>query len=392
MRAGLNRSAAATLFRTVSGTALILACGMASPSLAETYYVSTFGQLSSAFSAASADANSTIILTQNITIGSNLSSLNKNVTIDTNGFTITGLTAVPNTGSNLLTLQGIFRGTTQAGAGGTAFIQGTTSRASIIANTGSIAGGASTGLNGGLGVSLAGGGVEFTNNGTISGGNPALRPEYTWGADASIEYYLPGNGMISVAGFHRWVDNVLYQNQAPVDTDFYNFGGIDRSGYLLSGTYNGESGKLYGVEFNLLKQFDFLPGALDGFGFQGNVTLLDGSFDTPTEKGIAFQGMSKTIANASLFYEKYGISARVSYQWRSHWLDTLGGMGSGEYRQGYENLDGSLRYELTKNLTLFADLANLTNEKYIAYQGTPATPTEVEQIGSRYLFGVRFGF
>ena len=228
--------------------------------------------------------------------------------------------------------------------------------------------------------------------GTISGGNPALRPEYTWGADASIEYYLPGNGMISVAGFHRWVDNVLYQNQAPVGTDFYNFGGIDRSGYLLSGTYNGESGKLYGVEFNLLKQFDFLPGALDGFGFQGNVTLLDGSFDTPTEKGIAFQGMSKTIANASLFYEKYGISARVSYQWRSHWLDTLGGMGSGEYRQGYENLDVSLRYELTENLTLFADLANLTNEKYIAYQGTPATPTEVEQIGSRYLFGVRFGF
>ncbi len=67
-------------------------------------------------------------------------------------------------------------------------------------------------------------------------------------------------------------------------------------------------------------------------------------------------------------------------------------MGSGEYRQGYENLDVSLRYELTENLTLFADLANLTNEKYIAYQGTPATPTEVEQIGSRYLFGVRFGF
>lgn len=228
--------------------------------------------------------------------------------------------------------------------------------------------------------------------GTISGGNPTLRPEYTWGVDASIEYYLPGNGMISVAGFHRWVDNVLYQSEAVVGSDFYNFGGVDRSNYLLSGTYNGGSGKLYGVEFNLLKQFDFLPGALDGFGFQGNVTLLNGSFDTPTEKGIAFQGLSKTIANASLFYEKYGISARASYQWRSHWLDTLGGMGSGEYRQGYENLDVSLRYTLNENLTLFADLANLTNEKYIAYQSTPATPTEVEQIGSRYLFGARFNF
>ncbi|MGC6329616.1 TonB-dependent receptor [Rhizorhabdus sp. FW153] len=233
---------------------------------------------------------------------------------------------------------------------------------------------------------------DTASPGRITGGNPALRPEYTWGLDASVEYYLPGNGMISVAGFHRWVEDVLYQSQAVVGSDFYDFGGVDRSSYLLSGTYNGQSGKLYGVEFNLLKQFDFLPGALGGFGFQGNVTLLDGDFDTPTEKNIAFQGMSKRIANASLFFEKYGVSARVSYQWRSSWLDTLGGFGSGEFRKGYENLDVSLRYALNENLTLFADLANLTDEKYIAYQGTPATPTEVEQIGARYMFGVRFAF
>lgn len=243
------------------------------------------------------------------------------------------------------------------------------------------------------GAIRVGAAINDTNSpGTIGGGNPSLRPEYTWGADASIEYYLPGNGMVSIAAFHRWVEDVLYQSQAPVGSDFYDFGGVDRSAYLLSGTYNGDKGKLYGVEFNLLKQFDFLPGALDGFGFQGNVTLLDGSFDTPTQQNIAFQGMSKRIANASLFYEKYGISARVSYQWRSNWLDTLGGFGSGEYRKGYENLDVSLRYALNENLTLFADLANLTDETYIAYQGTTATPAEVEQIGSRYLFGVRFSF
>lgn len=233
---------------------------------------------------------------------------------------------------------------------------------------------------------------DSNSPGTIGGGNPFLKPEYTWGADASVELYLPGNGLLSIAGFYRSVDNVLYQTQQPVGSDFYDFGGIDRSAYLLSGTYNGDNGKLYGVEFNVLKQFDFLPGALDGFGFQGNLTLLDGDFDTPTEKNVSFQGMSDTIANASLFYEKYGVSARVSYQWRSDWLDTLGGMGSGEYRKGYENLDVSLRYALTENFTLFADLANLTDETYIAYQGTTATPTEVEQIGARYLFGIRFNY
>lgn len=228
--------------------------------------------------------------------------------------------------------------------------------------------------------------------GTISGGNPALKPEYTWGADASVEYYLPGNGLLSVAGFYRWVDNVFYSSAEFVTSDFYDSDGFDRTGYILGGTYNGESGKLYGVEFNALKQFDFLPGPLDGLGFQGNLTLLDGDFDTPTESGLPFQGMSDSIANASLFYEKYGISARVSYQWRSDWTDTLGGMGAGENRKGYENLDVSLRYAVTDAFTLYADLANLTDEKYIAYADAISHPTEVEQIGSRYMFGIRFSF
>lgn len=35
---------------------------------------------------------------------------------------------------------------------------------------------------------------------------------------------------------------------------------------------------------------------------------------------------------------------------------------------------------------------NLTDEKYIAYEGTYDKPTEVEQIGARYMFGVRFNF
>lgn len=236
---------------------------------------------------------------------------------------------------------------------------------------------------------------DTASPGTIGGGNPGLKPEYTWGLDGSLEYYLPGKGIISVAGFYRWVDNVLYQSSQPVGSDVFDFGGRDRSNYILSSTFNGENGTLYGVEFNYQQQFTFLPSPFDGFGFQGNVTLLDGQYDTQLvggvrQTGLQFQGLSDTIANASLYYEKYGLSARVSYQWRSDWLDTLGGFGSGEFRQEYENLDVSLRYELTDNFTLFADLSNLTDEIYVAYQDNKSQTTEVEQIGARYLFGIRF--
>lgn len=249
------------------------------------------------------------------------------------------------------------------------------------------------------GAIRVGSSINDTNTpGTITGGNPGLKPEYTWGVDSSLEYYLPGNGIISVAGFYRWVDNVFYQNKQPVGSDVFNSGGVDRSRYELTSTFNGENGRLYGAEFNYQQQLTFLPSPLDGFGFQGNLTFLGGKFDTQAvpgqiqQKGIAFQGMSDTIANASIYYEKYGFSGRVSYQWRSDWLDSLGGMGAGEHRKGYANLDVSLRYQINDNFTIFADAANLTNEKYIAYEGTTATPTEVEQIGSRYMFGLRFNF
>jgi TonB-dependent receptor len=231
---------------------------------------------------------------------------------------------------------------------------------------------------------------------TISGGNPFLTPEYTWGVDAAVEYYFASNGIASVTAFHRWVEDVLYQSQQRVGSDLYDSNGIDRSNYLLGSTFNGEEGSLYGVEFNIETQFDFLPGALAGLGVQGNFTLLGGDFEARNAAGqletFAFQGLSDTVLNASIFYEYAGLSLRVAYQKRSEFLDTLGGLGAGEFRDGFENLDVTARYALTPNITLFADLANLTDETYVAFEGTPATPSEVERIGERYLFGVRFNF
>lgn len=240
-------------------------------------------------------------------------------------------------------------------------------------------------------------GASISDTGaTINGGNPFLTPEYTWGLDVSAEYYFASNGIASVTGFHRWVEDVLYQSQQRVGSDLYDSNGIDRSNYLLGSTFNGESGKLYGVEFNIETQFDFLPGALAGFGVQGNLTLLGGDFDARNAAGTLqtfdFQGLSDTVLNASVFYEYAGLSLRVAYQKRSDFLDTLGGLGAGEFRQGFENLDVTARYALTPNITLFADLANLTDETYVAYEGSPATPSEVERIGERYQFGVRFNF
>jgi TonB-dependent receptor len=237
---------------------------------------------------------------------------------------------------------------------------------------------------------------DTSTPGTVSGGNPNLRPEYTWGTDASVEWYLPGDGLLSVSGFYRWIEDVLYDSRTIVGDDRYDINGVDRSGYDFISTLNGGNGKLYGLEFAYLQQWTFLPGPLDGFGFQGNIAFIGGSFDTPDRQGADFPGTSDTVVNASLFYEKSGLSARLSYQWRSDWVDTLGGLGVGssgdEKRAAYSNLDLAIRFQLNRNVGFFFDANNLTDEVYVAFQGERDRPTEVEQIGRRFMGGVRFDF
>jgi len=249
----------------------------------------------------------------------------------------------------------------------------------------------------GFGQVRVGASINDTSTpGTITGGNPNLKPEYTWGVDTSLEYYIPGDGLLSASFYHRWVDNVLFDSRTVVNSDIYNSGGIDRSNYDLIATLNGDKGRLYGFELAWLQNFTFLPGALSGFGVQGNIAFIGGSFDSFDRRGADFPGTSDRIINASLFYEKYGLSARVSYQWRSDWVDTLGGFGAGstgdERRAGYANLDIAIRYQVTDGIVLFADATNLTDEVYVAYLGQRDRPTEVEQIGRRFMGGVRFNF
>ncbi|WP_448586915.1 TonB-dependent receptor [Thermaurantiacus sp.] len=238
---------------------------------------------------------------------------------------------------------------------------------------------------------------DTSTPGTIAGGNPLLRPELTWGIDGNFEYYLPGGGIAAVGGFARFVRNVLYTGRSIVGSDIYDTPGQDRSDYQFTSTFNGGRGTLYGVELTYQQQWAFLPSPWDGFGFQGNVALLDGRFDARERSDAPFPGTSNTVVNASLFYEKYGLSARVSYQWRSDWPDTLGGFGTqgelaDEIRRAYGNLDITLRYALSPEVILFADFANLTNATYEVFENGPAFPVEVEQIGRRYLAGVKVNF
>lgn len=236
-------------------------------------------------------------------------------------------------------------------------------------------------------------------NGTIAGGNPAIGSERSWGADVRLEYYLPRTGIVSVAGFSKWVSDPLFTTTTVVNDDRFDTPATDRTGYRFTTTLNGTDGRVSGLEVNYFQQWHFLPGPLAGLGLQANATVLDSEFTTPAPADGAtrtarFPGTSDAVYNASLFFERYGLSARVSYQWRDDWIDSLD--PSDErfdiFWDDEERLSVSVRYAVSNAVTVFADANNLTDELGRRYQGAEDRPREVEGFGRRYLIGTRISF
>ncbi|MEO0398925.1 MAG: TonB-dependent receptor [Pseudomonadota bacterium] len=239
--------------------------------------------------------------------------------------------------------------------------------------------------------------IEFE----IEGGNPTLDAENSIGADVSLEYYFASASILSVGGFVRFIDDVIYADTTTVaDGSALAPGLIDpNTPTLFNSFFNGEDGQLLGLEANLIGQATFLPGPFDGLGLATNVTIVDSEFSAPTQGGAKFSlpGTSDVVFNASVFYEKFGVSARVNYQYRDAWLSTTENDSLTEFWGATERVDASVRYTLpvtpgSATITLFADGNNLTDERDLRYVNTPATPNQYEGFGRRFVAGARIDF
>lgn len=231
---------------------------------------------------------------------------------------------------------------------------------------------------------------------TISGGNPFVTPEKAYGVDLSAEWYFAPASLLAASFFHREVEDVLFDSSRIVGDDSYDFGGVDRSAYTLSTILNGNSGHLTGLEFVYTQPWTFLPGWMSGFGFQGSVSFTKGEFETPDGETVEFPGTSDRITGATLFYEKYGLSSRLTWQHRTDWLDEVFPSGSSAnsnlYWDATQRLDFSVRYQVNDTFSIFVDANNLTNERGFRYQGSEDRPYEIEGFGRKYLAGIRASF
>jgi iron complex outermembrane recepter protein len=202
-------------------------------------------------------------------------------------------------------------------------------------------------------------------------GNTKLKPLTAWQFDTTAEYYTANRGALYASFFYKRVsDFILTVNETGVTLP-----GQGATLFDVTYPFNSKRGTVKGAELGFDQPLSFLPSMFDGLGIQANYTYVDSSVSLATGALIhGFPGASKTSVNSVLYYEKYGIGARLAYAYRSDYLASLTDSRTGQptFTEGYGQLNASLSYKIVPHVEITLSGVNLTNadrRDYISDRG-----------------------
>ena len=135
-----------------------------------------------------------------------------------------------------------------------------------------------------------------------------------------------------------------------------------------------------------------------GFGVAAAYTHVRGDIGidvaaNPNVDQFALLGLSDT-ANATLIYDKNGISARLSYNWRDKFLSASnqGQSHNPNFTKAYGQVDFNISYDVTPQLAISVEGINVLEEKQVIYGRSTNQVFFAQEGSARYLAGVRFKF
>ena len=272
---------------------------------------------------------------------------------------------------------------------------------------------------------------DQSENAQVSLGNPGLEPEEVTSIDVSAEWYFAPSALVSVGWFTKDRTNIFgsdFEGALLIDDGMGGFlretdptcpgGGIfnpdvipnvlgdpNTTGLCVDFSRPGndpatttQSGWEFAFQYDL-SSFEDRLGWASGFGVLANYTKQEfegGSVvDTTSGRGLTVLGdlsiprglldFSENAYNATLYYEKYGLSARARYTWREGFRtqDFGGGANtSGSSTLSFPvhtldrgQLNASLNYDVTENFNLGIEAVNITEERIVQKCVTEAGPT-----------------
>lgn len=230
----------------------------------------------------------------------------------------------------------------------------------------------------------------------VAEGNPDLKAVESMNFDLMGEKYFESVGLVSLGAFYKNIDNFFYNY---VLNGSYTNASLNIKDADYSQTRNGETANVYGVEFAVQRQLDFIP-ALSNFNVYANYTYtgseatLGGASDRANDK-LDLPGTAPHMINASLSYENQKFNSRLSFNHTSDYVDEY---GDSEFFDAYYDkqtfLDFNANYFFKDNWTIFGEAKNLTNQPLRYYQGKgfENRTRQVEYYQPSYNLGVKFNF
>ncbi len=214
-------------------------------------------------------------------------------------------------------------------------------------------------------------------------GNADLDVTTAWNIDLMWEKYLQPVGIISAGVFYKDISDYIYIFQYD-DV-------IEGEDVEVTQPLNGDKGTLAGLELAFQNQFTNWRGGWGGLGFYANYTYVDSEAKYPDRESTSLPGQSEHVGNLALAYEKYGITARLSWNFNGKKLLEVGGdIEEDIWVDDHSQLDFMFRVQATKKFSFVFEVINITNEPYTAYENDPDRIRQQEYYDWWATLGVRF--
>jgi len=263
-----------------------------------------------------------------------------------------------------------------------------------------------------------------------SGGNAKLKPTMADNYNVSYEHYFSGGnsyecssadqknsdlcrgsgGYVALSGYFIKLKDYINPNAAYLYdfSSFLPFGltpdQLSQLGTTLgtvSGPTNDGRGYVKGAQLTLNLPFNLIAQPLNGFGVivTGNRTKSSLVYPGNSDP-ITVPGLSKWVANGTLYYQHEGFEARISDSYRSSFLGRVSGISASRIEQtiqGGSTYDAQVSYSFDsgslKGLTLIAQGSNLSNKTFTTFQNNdPRQVLTWERYGRMYELGVSYKF
>lgn len=214
----------------------------------------------------------------------------------------------------------------------------------------------------------------------FNAGNPILKPVHSDNVDLTAEWYFADVGQLSLAVFYKRLHNIRTNDTRRVAL---TNNGATFDAIVTTPINSDEVGKIKGFELAYQQTFDNLPGWMSGLGLAANYTHVNSSnvpqstlSETDPDVGagrqstvdiglLPLEGLSKHNVNLQPFWEKNDWSVRLAYSWRSEFLLTVRDVivpFQPIINESTGQLDASLFYKMTDNITLGVQGVNLLQE------------------------------